>query len=149
MQPLTPEDDTRAIKLFKREMEADELHLRVNAVHRLKTVVMHVGVEVTYESLVPYLRKLIIEEADEVQYALAKEMGDIALMLPFPSKFLKVLLPLCFHDETEVRNIAINSIKRISKRISSKKINSEFVPMVLFLAGSEWFLAKVSSSALF
>jgi hypothetical protein len=36
-------DDINAIDLLKEEMQTEDIHLKVNAVHRLKTVVLSIG----------------------------------------------------------------------------------------------------------
>lgn len=48
-------EDINALDLLKEEMETEEIHLKVNAIHRLKTVIMCIGVEDTIKKLIPYL----------------------------------------------------------------------------------------------
>jgi hypothetical protein len=36
-------------------METDEIHLKVNVIHRLKTVILFIGQDETHHKLVPYL----------------------------------------------------------------------------------------------
>lgn len=48
-------EDINALDLLKEEMETEEIHLKVNAIHRLKTVILSIGVEDTIKKLVPYL----------------------------------------------------------------------------------------------
>jgi len=36
-------DDINALELLKEEMQTEDIHLKVNAVHRLKTVVLCIG----------------------------------------------------------------------------------------------------------
>jgi hypothetical protein len=36
-------DDINPIELLKEEMSTEDIHLKVNAVHRLKTVVLTIG----------------------------------------------------------------------------------------------------------
>jgi hypothetical protein len=54
-------DDIDALALLKEEMETDEINLKVNAIHRLKTVILCIGVDETIKKVIPYLesRKLI------------------------------------------------------------------------------------------
>lgn len=48
-------EDINALELLKEEMETEEIHLKVNAIHRLKTVMLCIGVEDTLKKLIPYL----------------------------------------------------------------------------------------------
>ena len=44
-----------ALSLLKEEILTEEIHLKVNAVHRLKTVILTIGVPETKNALIPYL----------------------------------------------------------------------------------------------
>lgn len=48
-------EDINALELLKEEMETEEIHLKVNAIHRMKTVILCIGVEDTIKKLIPYL----------------------------------------------------------------------------------------------
>lgn len=47
-------DDINALDLLKEEMETEEIHLKVNAIHRAKTVILCIGVDDTIKKLIPY-----------------------------------------------------------------------------------------------
>jgi serine/threonine-protein phosphatase 2A regulatory subunit A len=79
-------DDIDALALLKEEMETDEVHLKVNAIHRLKIVILSVGVDDTIKKVIPYLESkdlnikkvgLIEKEDDEVLFAIAEELGKV------------------------------------------------------------------------
>lgn len=70
-------DDIDALALLKEEMETEEIHLKVNAIHRLKTVILCVGVDETIKKVIPYLESLIEKEDDEVLFAIAEELGKV------------------------------------------------------------------------
>ncbi len=53
-------EDINAIDLLKEEMETEEIHLKVNAIHRMKTVILCIGVEDTIKKLIPYLESNLI-----------------------------------------------------------------------------------------
>lgn len=53
-------EDANALDLLKEEMETEEVHLKVNAIHRLKTVILCIGVDDTLKKLIPYLESTII-----------------------------------------------------------------------------------------
>lgn len=48
-------DEINALELLKEEMTTDEINLKVNAVHRLKTVVLSIGPDDVSKLLIPYL----------------------------------------------------------------------------------------------
>ena len=48
-------EDVNAFELLKEEMETEEIHLKVNVIHRLKTVILAMGIDDTIKKLIPYL----------------------------------------------------------------------------------------------
>ena len=44
-----------ALALLKEEMQTEEIHLKVNAIHRLKIVILSIGPEQVTSQLIPYL----------------------------------------------------------------------------------------------
>lgn len=48
-------ESLNALALLQEEMKTEEIHLKVNAIHRLKTVIASIGMEKTVETLIPYL----------------------------------------------------------------------------------------------
>lgn len=55
-------EDIDALALLKEEMETEEVHLKVNAIHRLKTVILCIGVDDTIKKLIPYLESKQIHQ---------------------------------------------------------------------------------------
>ena len=47
------------LSLLKLEMQNEEIHLRVNAIHRLTTVIYSIGADKTLKDLIPYLEELV------------------------------------------------------------------------------------------
>jgi hypothetical protein len=54
-------EDIDALGLLKEEMETQEVHLKVNAIHRLKTVILCIGVDETIKKLIPYLESKLFQ----------------------------------------------------------------------------------------
>lgn len=54
----TKMEDINALDLLKEEMETEEVHLKVNAIHRLKTVILSMGVDDTIKKIYPYLESM-------------------------------------------------------------------------------------------
>jgi len=120
-------EDIDALALLKEEMETEEVHLKVNAIHRLKTVILCIGVDDTIKKLIPYLESnfnklrsnnglgLVDKEDDEVLFAIAEELGKVWYdidnikkifyreLLPDKTTFLGLLETLARVDETVVR----------------------------------------------
>jgi len=96
-------EEINAFELLKEELTTDEIHLRVNAIHRLKTVILSIGQAATVSDLIPYLEKLLDEEDDEVLFAIAEELGSCWSLLPDKTTFLPLLESLAKVDETVVR----------------------------------------------
>ena len=48
-------EDINALDLLKEELETEEIHLKVNAIHRMKTVILCIGVDDTIKKLIPFL----------------------------------------------------------------------------------------------
>ena len=48
-------EDINALELLKEEMSTEEIHLKVNAIHRLKIVVLCLGQNDSVSQLLPYL----------------------------------------------------------------------------------------------
>jgi serine/threonine-protein phosphatase 2A regulatory subunit A len=100
-------------------MRTDEVHLKVNAIHRLKTVILSIGVEETSKRMIDYLDGLIkAPEDDEVLFAIAEEMGKCWELIPDKTLFLPLLEKLCMADETVVREQAYQSMSCISGSLS-------------------------------
>jgi serine/threonine-protein phosphatase 2A regulatory subunit A len=115
-------EDIDALALLKEEMETEEVHLKVNAIHRLKTVILCIGVDDSIKKLIPYLESLIEKEDDEVLFAIAEELGKVWELLPEQTQFLGLLEVLARADETVVREQATKSLTNISKSLSDSEI---------------------------
>lgn len=54
--------EDNALELLKEEMETEEIHLKVNVIHRMKTVILAIGVEDTIKKLIPYLERNLFHQ---------------------------------------------------------------------------------------
>ena len=48
-------ENINALALLKEEMQTEEIHLKVNAIHRLKTVILSLGPNETGTQVIPYI----------------------------------------------------------------------------------------------
>lgn len=125
-------DTINAIDLLKEEMQTDEPHLKVNAIHRLKTVSMAISREDYRNQLVPYLDQLIDKECDEVNFSIAAELGKpevveaggIDAIIPLLEKLGK-------SDETVVRDEAASSLNNLIEHcLSDNDVQTMIVPLI-------------------
>ena len=72
-------------------MQYEEVHLKVNAIHRLKTVILSITEDEVISQLIPYLSELITVEDDEVLFAIAEELGICFELLPDNTLFIPLL----------------------------------------------------------
>jgi hypothetical protein len=108
-------EDINALELLKEEMSTEEIHLKVNAIHRLKIVVLCLGQADSVSQLLPYLDckylnlkcqlclALVNQEDDEVLFAIAEELGKIWELHNDKTVYLPLLEKLAKSDETVVR----------------------------------------------
>jgi serine/threonine-protein phosphatase 2A regulatory subunit A len=95
--------EENGLTLLKMEMLNEEVHVKVNAIHRLKTVITSIGKEDAVNQLIPYIETLIKDEDDEVLFAIAEELGRCFKLLDDKTVFLPCLESLSKKDETVVR----------------------------------------------
>lgn len=103
-------DAENGISLLQQEMALEEIHLKVNGIHRLKTVILSIGLDDVINTLIPYLTGLISFEDDEVLFAIAEEIGKVFVLLPDKTAFIPLLQELASQSETVVRQQATMSL---------------------------------------
>ena len=130
-------------------MEADEIHFKVNAIHRMKTIITALGTDDTMKKLLPLLENYVNTECDEVTFLIAEELGKVYDLLPDRTAFLPLLETLARSDETVVREQATKSLTTISKMLTDAEIQNLFSAMVIRLGHSDWFPGRISACYLF
>lgn len=132
-------ESINAIDLLKEEMQTDEVHLKVNAIHRLKTVAYAVSRDDFRNQLIPYLDKLN-NECDEVLFSIASELGQKSIAEAGGIDVIAPLLEkLAKSDETVVREEAAKSMSKLCEGMSDSDIQGIIIPLILRLASSDWF----------
>jgi len=58
-------------------MQNEEIHIKVNAIHRMQTVICSIDNSAVTSELIPYLDALIEDQDDEVLFAVAEEIGKV------------------------------------------------------------------------
>ncbi|CAD8100976.1 unnamed protein product [Paramecium primaurelia] len=134
-------------EVFKEDMENEEVYLRVNAIHRVRIICTLIGIDQIKSQLIPYLDSLLNKDEDEVLFAMAEELGNIAEIIPNQSScLLNLLEKLTTFDETLVREQAVKSISIICQFLSDLEIVNVIVPMWLRLAQNDtYFTCRISA----
>jgi len=83
--------EENGLYLLQQEMTNEEIHIKVNAIHRLKTVIVSIGEPAVISQLIPYIEELIKSEDDEVLFAIAEELGNVFALLTDKTTFLNLL----------------------------------------------------------
>ena len=103
-------------------MEIDEIHLRVNAIHRLKTVIHSLTNDRITKELIPYLHSLVKTEDDEVLFAIAEDIGKVFQYVQDKTAFLPILKELAGVMETVVRQKATESMDIICPNLTDAEL---------------------------
>lgn len=87
--------------------------------------------------MLPYLESLIKKEDDEVVFAIAEELTNIAPVLGVQHTIiLPILETLCAHDETVIRDRAVKSLTKLIEKYSDNEINNFILPLIIKLASN-------------
>lgn len=93
-----------------------------------------------------------IYDEDEVLLALAEQLGNFVPLVG-GSEYVHCLLPplenLANIEETVVRDKAVDSLRKIADKHSPTALEEHFIPMILRLAGGDWFTSRTSACGLF
>ena len=73
--------EENGLTLLKQEMQTEDVQHKVNAIHKMKTVILSLGDDDTVTQLIPYLDELIRNEDDEVLFAIAEEIGNVTELM--------------------------------------------------------------------
>lgn len=141
--------DDSGLELLKQEMQSEEINVKVNAIHRLKLVILSIGKDESLHSLIPYLRDLVRFEDDEVLYAIAEEIAKVFPLLDNNTAFLPLLNELAAQSETVVRDQATKTMTVVCEQLSDHEVQNVFAPIVVQLAQGNHFSQRQSSCNLF
>ncbi|KAI5288485.1 Polyamine N-acetyltransferase 1, partial [Ascosphaera atra] len=86
-------DELFPIALLIDELKAEDVVLRLNAIHRLSTIALALGAERTRDELIPFLDDSV-EDEDEVLTALSEELGSFVEYVGGPEWAHVLLSPL-------------------------------------------------------
>ncbi|KAI0655077.1 ARM repeat-containing protein [Cubamyces menziesii] len=152
MDPGSSLDDVAPIAILMDELRAEDVQLRLNAIHRISTIALALGPDRARDELIPFLQDSVDDE-DEVLLALAEELGRNFEEYIGGPEYAHVLLGplenLSAVEETLVRDKAAESITKIANVLSAQQIEQFYIPLVQRLSHGEWFTSRTSSCALY
>ncbi|KZT74630.1 ARM repeat-containing protein [Daedalea quercina L-15889] len=152
MDPGFSVDDIAPIAILMDELRAEDVQLRLNAIHRISTIALALGPDRARDELIPFLQESVDDE-DEVLLALAEELGRNFEEYIGGAEYAHLLLGplenLCAVEETLVRDKAAESVTKISAVMSQAQIEQFYIPLLNRLSHGEWFTSRTSSCALF
>lgn len=145
------------IRVLLEELKHEELQFRLNATRRIKTIAEALGPERTRGELIPFLTESIDEE-DEIQLALAEELGNFLDEVggpPHVSSLIQPLESLSTIEESLVRDKAVESLCGLAARVSQVSpddsrnlLVDNLFPLIQRLGNGDWFTSRISACAL-
>ncbi|GAA6027468.1 hypothetical protein NBRC10512_004891 [Rhodotorula toruloides] len=145
-------DPLHPIAVLLDELRAEDVALRLNAIHRISTICLALGAERTRTELIPFLQESL-DDDDEILLALAEELGGTFVEYVGGPDYAHLVLPILEHlagvEETLVRDKAAQSANQICDVLSQEQVEEHFVPLVRRLSTGEWFTSRTSATALY
>ncbi|KAG0666083.1 hypothetical protein C6P46_005434 [Rhodotorula mucilaginosa] len=145
-------DPLHPIAVLLDELRAEDVTLRLNAIHRISTICLALGPDRTRSELVPFLQESL-DDDDEILLALADELGQSFVEYLGGPEHAHLVLPilehLCGVEETLVRDKAAHSANEICSVLSQHQVDEYYVPLVRRLSTGEWFTSRTSATALY
>ncbi|CAG8663258.1 18260_t:CDS:2, partial [Racocetra fulgida] len=145
------EDSLYPIAVLLDELRADDVNFRLNAIRRLSTIALALGVQRTRDELIPFLDESIDDE-DEVLLALAEELGNFCEYVGGKEHAHIILGPLenlAAVEETLVREKAVESLTKIAVVLSQQQIEEYYIPLIKRLGTGDWFTSRTSACGLY
>uniref|UniRef100_A0A7S0LD39 Uncharacterized protein n=1 Tax=Coccolithus braarudii TaxID=221442 RepID=A0A7S0LD39_9EUKA len=116
-------------------------------------IALALGEDKTRKELIPFLTQEIKQDkfCDEVKVFIAEVLGTFVEFVGGVTEahcLFKPLVELCLFDESTVRDMAIDSINLIGKKLSRTQIATHLVPAVNELVNERWFTPRVAACGL-
>ncbi|CAG8503799.1 11723_t:CDS:10 [Diversispora eburnea] len=173
MNPEETNDSLYPIAVLLDELRADDVNFRLNAIRRLSTIALALGVQRTRDELIPFLDDSArnssrykleqirflnftdfesIDDEDEVLLALAEELGNFVEYVggkEYAHIILGPLENLATVEETLVREKAVESLNKVATILSQQQIEECYIPLIKRLGSGEWFTNRTSACGLY
>jgi len=150
---MTEISEVDALELFRCDIRAEELVVRVECIKHMNAVAHALGKEKTLSSFIPLISEcvkgLFCSDDDEVLLAFAKYIPYLVPHLP-PDSAVGAVVPvleyLASQDETVIREAAVVSLGNLATR-DIVHCNQTCFPALIRLFKSEWFSPRISACA--
>jgi len=137
------------IKLFKDDLHAESMDVRISCLKRLRTVGLSLGPERACSELIPLLKAWSTGAVeDELLLLEAEALGgfvDVVGGVKNAPCILEILQILCSTEETVVREKAAESMCNVTKKLGASVVDSVVVPIAKALSAADWFTPRVSA----
>ncbi|GAA5870166.1 hypothetical protein JCM1840_001581 [Sporobolomyces johnsonii] len=151
-QPNWQSDPLHPIAILLDELRAEDVTLRLNAMHRISTICLALGPERTRTELIAFLNESL-DDDDEILLALAEELGASFVEYLGGPDYAHLVLPILEHlagvEETLVRDKAAESANQVCALLSQDQVDEHYVPLLKRLSTGEWFTSRTSATAMF
>ena len=142
--------DFNPIEFFKQEFCSAQLHIKINAIHRLKLIASVVPASALESEILPFISDQLPFLEDEALFALSHQLSCLHLYFPDCGlPLLPVLEQLARSDETLVRDQAVISLTELAGNLPDYQIIHSFINSLLRLANSKEFQGKLAACKLF
>lgn len=140
-----------AYGLLVEEFKSEDVTDQLAAARRIPIVATCMGPDRCRSQLVPFLKSAVGEYSDEILHAIGAACGSLVAACGGGENcacLLPLLEILCEHEETCVRNNAVESLATIGKAMPGALIQEHFAPMVKRLTAGDFFPSKISAASL-
>ncbi|GAA5865455.1 hypothetical protein JCM8547_001249 [Rhodosporidiobolus lusitaniae] len=146
------QDPLHPIAVLVDELRAEDVTLRLNALHRISTICLALGPERTRTELIAFLQESL-DDDDEILLALAEELGGSFVEYLGGPEYGHLVLPILEHlagvEETLVRDKAAVSANQVCELLSQEQVDEYYVPLLRRLSTGEWFTSRTSATAMY
>mmetsp|Transcript_30174 Transcript_30174/g.58960 ORF Transcript_30174/g.58960 Transcript_30174/m.58960 type:complete len:593 (+) Transcript_30174:180-1958(+) len=141
-----------AYGLLAEEFKSEDVTDQLAAARRIPIIASCMGPDRCRSQLVPFLKSAVGEYTDEILHAIGKACGAMVAACGGGDQ-AAVLLPLletlCEHEETVVRNNAVEALVIVGAAMTGPVIQEQFAPMVKRLSSADFFPSKISAAGLY
>jgi hypothetical protein len=152
LSPLSPRNPLTSSLPSVDELRAEDVTLRLNALHRISTICLALGPERTRTELLAFLQESL-DDDDEILLALAEELGGNFVEYLGGPEHAHLVLPILEHlagvEETLVRDKAAQSANQVCAVLSQEQVDEHYVPLLRRLSTGEWFTSRTSATAMY
>lgn len=147
-------DQISTVALLIDDLSSEDPNAKLHSIQRLKSIASLLGPDRTTEELVPMLTELIdkIDCNPELMISLAEQLGNLTEILEKTDNVASLLDPLEImvgNDDSQVRDKAIASIRKVSKMLDLGQIRSLYLPLLKRQRKGDLFSMRIAASFLY